>query len=97
MSTGNTCGLRSAQLNLGSISKSKQVSMLPLAYESFARVVADQVNISFEAIEPFTLLYISAASNYVLWEDEKKFDVQFQYLKKSITTIIEKETSSYGS
>lgn len=75
----------------------QQVAMLPLAYESFARVVADQVNISFEKIEPFTLLYISAASNYILWEDEKKFDVQFQYLKNSIMTLIEKETSSYGS
>lgn len=75
----------------------QQVSMLPLAYESFARVVADQVDISFEKIEPFTLLYISAASNYILWEDEKKYDVQFQYLKNSIMALIEKETSLYGS
>lgn len=45
-------------------------SELSAAYDSYGMVLADRLNCDYDILCPFVHLFISAATNYVLWEDE---------------------------
>lgn len=63
-------------------------SDLSLAYASYGRVLSDRLGCDYKKLVPYVQLLISAITNFVLWEDEKKLIVQLEGIRKSVESII---------
>lgn len=64
-------------------------SDLSLAYASYGRVLSDRLGCDYKELVSYVQLSISAITNFILWEDEKKLIVQLEGIRKSVEFIIE--------
>lgn len=58
------------------------------AYDSYAKVLADRLCCEYDDLSPYIHLFISIATNYILWEDETKAIRQYEELYRSINLLI---------
>ena len=63
-------------------------SELSAAYDSYGMVLADRLNCDYDILCPFVHLFISAATNYVLWEDEAIAEKQYKEIYQGINIIV---------
>lgn len=61
---------------------------LPIAYNSYAKVLADRLNCDYKDLKPLVQLFISSMTNYVLWEDDVKMRVQLSELHSLVKQLI---------
>ena len=64
---------------------------LPLAYNSYAKVLADRLNCQYKDLKPLVQLFISTMINYILWEDEIKMSSQLTEIHSSVKKLIGKD------
>lgn len=62
--------------------------VLPLAYNSYAKVLADRLNCDYKDLKPLVQLFISSMTNYVLWEDDVKMRSQLLELHSLVKQLI---------
>lgn len=61
---------------------------LSSAYDSYGKVLADRLNCNYDTLCPFVRLFISVATNYVLWGDEAEAIKQYKELHQGINIMI---------
>lgn len=73
-----------------------EASGLPLAYNSYAQVLADRLDVQYKTLRPLVQLYISAVTNYILWENEENAGIQFEGLYNSVKQVLKMSEDSKG-
>lgn len=63
-------------------------SELSAAYDSYGMVLADRLGCDYDILCPFVHLFISVATNYVLWEDEAMAEKQYKEIYQGINIIV---------
>lgn len=58
------------------------------AYNSYAKVLADRLGCEYEKLCSYVLLFISVATNFILWEDEAKAEAQYEMLYRLANQMI---------
>ena len=61
---------------------------LPLAYNSYAKVLADRLGCQYKDLRPFVQLFISTMTNYILWEDKIKMDSQLSEIHSRVKMLV---------
>lgn len=61
---------------------------ITLAYNSYAKVLADRLGCDYEKFYPYVQMFISVATNYILWEDEAKAEAQYEMLYRLVNQMI---------
>lgn len=75
-------------------------SELSSAYDSYAKVLSDRLSCDYDDLRPFVHLFISIATNYILWEDEAKAIRQYEDLYRGANSIIfskQQKGGDYGT
>lgn len=60
---------------------------LPIAYNSFTKVLANRLGCEYKRLKPLVQLAISATTNYILWEDGTKLESQFSEIFEKIKSL----------
>ena len=61
---------------------------LPFAYNSYAKVLADRLGCAYKDLKPLVQLFISAMTNYILWEDEIRMDSQLSEIHTLVKDLV---------
>ena len=61
---------------------------LPLAYDSYAKVLSDTLNCQYKDLKPLVQLFISAMTNYVLWEDNVRMNSQLSEIRSHVRHLV---------
>lgn len=75
-------------------------SELTAAYDSYAKVLADRLSCNYDDLSPFVHLFISIATNYILWEDEANAIRQYEDLYRGVNAMIfskQQKRDDYGA
>lgn len=61
---------------------------LPLAYNSYAKVLADRLDCDYKNLKPLVQLFISTMTNYILWEDDVKMSSQLSEIHSCVKHLM---------
>ena len=65
----------------------KMVDKLDITYDAYAKKLSSYMEYNYETLRPFVYLFISAAFDYIVWEDEKKIAMELNTIYKAITAL----------
>lgn len=61
---------------------------LPLAYNSYAKVLSDRLGCQYKDFKPLVQLFISTMTNYILWEDCIKMNSQLSEIHMLVKKLV---------
>ena len=65
-------------------------AQLPMAYDSYSKVLANQLGCKYDDIRPIVYMFIAITVDFIVWEDDTKAEMQFEYLHAQLSKLIKR-------
>lgn len=66
----------------------KQADKLRINYDIYGRRLSDKMNIPYEKLRPYVYMFISSILNYVVWEDDKLMQAEFECICRAVEQML---------